>query len=166
MRENLSLLYFQFLFLLTTSPTSAPALSLLHVREALLAPAVSQSAGLHRQCSTWFSMITVIVCAPVHAACRVDLQMMHGRKKGKRGQHRHLPAVTAFLKLTNFRTYYNTYIIYSINMHVQLYNAAKCGRYFIDVLSIFQSSGKLSPPHFSAQFTSKASFPLSSSFPL
>lgn len=51
-------------------------------------------------------------------------------------------------------------------MHVQLYNTAKCGRYFIDVLSIFQSSGKLSPPHFSAQFTSKASFPLSSSFPL
>lgn len=50
-------------------------------------------------------------------------------------------------------------------MHVQLYNAAKCGRYFIDVLSIFQSSEKLSPPHFSAQFTSKAFFPSPLLFP-
>lgn len=34
------------------------------------------------------------------------------------------------------------------------------------LMSLVFSSEKLSPPHFSAQFTSKASSPLSSSFPL
>lgn len=108
--ERWTLLLFALNFFFFSSPRclppSTPSLSLLLVQKALWAPAVSQSAGLLRQSSTWFSMITVIVCAPVHAACRLDVRLMRGRRRGGNGAKTGKSYVTSddasLLKLTSF----------------------------------------------------------------
>lgn len=114
-------------FFSSSLPSLHPLLvSLLLVQETLWAPAVSQSAGLLRQSSTWFSMITVIVCAPVHAACRLDGQLMRGKKRGgnctetsKSGLHRGLPVMSAFsLKFTSLSALEYTTIHHKYNNSV------------------------------------------------
>lgn len=103
-----SLLFFFFFFSSLSFSLHPLPVSLLLVLKAFWAPAVIQSAGLLRQSSTWFSMITVIVCAPVHAACRLDVRLMRGRRRGGKCKDLYrlmLPVMMPLYSFLNVRMY-------------------------------------------------------------